>query len=423
MRTVSVLTGLDVALRDGLSLPGKGRAAVLCNSTTVASSWVPTTLALARIPGVLLERILSPQHGFAAEKQDNMVASADGVHPRLGIPIVSLYGERREPRAEDLADIDALIIDLPDVGTRVYTFLVSAVLALRAARRCGVDVVILDRPNPIGGAIEGPVLRPGFESFVGNLDIPLRHGLTLGEGCLYGAWRAGLIQPPAVAHGHDFGWLRVVRLAGWTRDLYFDETTLPWTMPSPNMPALSTAIVYPGQVMLEGTNLSEGRGTTRPFEIFGAPWLDPAAVLRELAGRGWGPGEAGTPLAGMLLREVAYEPTFQRYKGQLARGFQIHVLDRHTYRPVHATVALLDAIRHTHEEFAWRQPPYEYEYTRMPIDLICGTDRVRQAIDGGAANAAGSPSAATRAVEDLLAGRPDEGESFRERARPFLLYD
>jgi len=312
MRTVSVLTGLDVALRDGLSLPGKGRAAVLCNSTTVASSWVPTTLALARIPGVLLERILSPQHGFAAEKQDNMVASADGVHPRLGIPIVSLYGERRE-RGEDLAGIDALIIDLPMSARALH------VPRLGGARSASRTAVRRRRRHP--GPAEsdrrrdrGPGSPPGFESFVGNLDIPLRHGLTLGEGCLYGAWRAGLIQPPAVAHGHDFGWLRVVRLAGWTRI------------------STSTRRRFPGRCLAQHARALDGdrlprAGHARGDEPLRRPRDDAALrdLRRALAGSrsrsagtrrpGLGAGRGRHSARRMLLREVAYEPTFQRYKG------------------------------------------------------------------------------------------------------------
>ena len=428
-----VLTGLDRVLRDGLSLPGKGRAALLCNATTVSSAWIPTAEALAHIAGIRVERVFSPQHGFAAEKQDNMIASADGVHPRLKVPIVSLYGERREPRAEDFTGVDALLIDLPDVGTRVYTFLVSAILAMKVAARCGLPVFVLDRANPIGRGAEGPVLEDDLHSFVGVTDIPLRHGLTLAEGCLYGAWRAGLITAPPQAW-RSFGqagaqgmaaseWLHVVPLEGWRGELYFDETGLPWTIPSPNMPTLDTAIVYPGQVMLEGTNLSEGRGTTRPFEIFGAPYLDPPVLAEQLVSRGWVTegatswrlagtlhGSPSSPLAGAHLREVSYEPTFHRYAGEMVRGFQIHVVDRPAFRPVSFTVALLDAIRRTHPAFAWRQPPYEYEQERLPIDLICGSDSVRRSLDAG-------PSA-----EELIRGWEPGLAAFRERVHPLLLY-
>jgi uncharacterized protein YbbC (DUF1343 family) len=390
------ILGIDRVVRDSIALPGRGRAGLLCNATTVTSDWVPTAEALRGVTGLRLERIFSPQHGFAAEKQDNMIESADGVHPRLGIPIVSLYGARREPPPAALDGLDCLLIDLPDVGTRVYTFLVTALLVLRAAAARGLPAIVLDRPNPIGGAVEGPVLEDSFRSFVGMVDVPLRHGLTAGEFCRYGCGRLGL------PGGSEF--LRVVPLEGWERRPFHDETGLPWTMPSPNMPSLETAIVYPGQVMLEGTGLSEGRGTTRPFEILGAPDLDPARVIEALR-------PDADLLAGARLRVVAFEPAFQKHAGRLCRGFQIHVVDRRTFRPVAATAALLVAIRHARGgALDWREPPYEYETERRPIDLICGTDAVRRAIDTGA-----SAGAIAAAWEAGVA-------AFRERARPHLLY-
>jgi uncharacterized protein YbbC (DUF1343 family) len=391
-----IVLGIDRALRDGLVLPGRGRAGVLCNATTITSDWVPTAEALARVPGLRLERVFSPQHGFAAEKQDNMVQSVDGVHPRLGVPIVSLYGARREPDPAALEGLDVLIIDLPDVGTRVYTFLVTALIVLRACAARGLPAIVLDRPNPIGGAIEGPVLEDAYCSFVGMVDVPLRHGLTAGEFCAYGCSRLGL---PAGTDG-----LRVVAMENWRRSRYHDESGLPWIMPSPNMPALDTAIVYPGQVMLEGTNLSEGRGTTRPFEIFGAPFIDPPRVQEALR-------DESELLAGTHLREVAFEPVFQKHAGRLVRGFQIHVTDRRRYRPVAATTAILCAIRRTHgESLAWREPPYEYEPERMPIDLIGGTDRVRVAIDAGVP------------AREIVESWGDELAAFRERVRPWAIY-
>lgn len=404
----SVLTGLDRVLAGGLTVPGQGRIGLLCNAHTVSQSWQPSAEALATLRGVRLERILSPQHGFAAEKQDNMVESADGVHPALGVPILSLYGERREPTPAQLAGLDALVVDLQDVGTRVYTFVNTALLCLRPAAAAGVPVIILDRPNPIGGAREGPVLEGGFSSFVGLLDVPLRHGLTLGELCLYGAARMDL--PDAGS-----GFLRVVELAGWKGRPYFDHTGLPWVPLSPNMPSLETALVYPGQVALEGTNVSEGRGTTRPFELCGAAYVNPAAVRSVL--RSWGylaaaQGAPGTVLAGTLWREVAFEPTFHKDAGELVRGFFLHVLDRAAYRPVAATLALLAAIRHCHgDRFGWARPPYEYDHDRLPIDLIYGTDTVRQAIEAGAP------------PEDIAEGWTAPVDAFAERAQPYRLYD
>lgn len=412
-----MLSGLDRVARDGLPLPGRGRVAVLCNATTVSASWVPTVELLQSLPGVQVVRILSPQHGFVSDKQDNMCESDDCLHPRCGIPIVSLYGERREPGGAALADIDALIVDLQDVGTRVYTFLTTAVLSLRAAAARGLPTIVLDRPNPIGGAVEGPVLEKEFESFVGACAVPLRHGLTAGEFCRFAA------ATGAAASGTEA--VQVVPLEGWHRAQYHDQTGQPWTMPSPNMPALETAIVYPGMVALEGTVLSEGRGTTRPFELWGAPWIEPERVLAVLAEAGYlrtpassaqptgsiAAGEVGSPLAGALLREVAFEPTFQKFAGELVRGFQMHVLARDAFRPVAAALTLLWAVRRAHpDEFAWREPPYEYEWKRLPIDLIFGTAEIRRAIERG-----DDPAA-------IVARWAPPIDLFLERAREHLLY-
>lgn len=387
-----IRTGLDRVVDEGLALPGRGRAAVLCNNATLTRDFRGTPEALLGVRGVHLDRILAPQHGFAGEKQDNMVESGHGTHPGTGIPIWSLYGETREPTPEMLRDLDAVIIDVQDVGTRVYTFLISALYLLRAADRAGVPVWVLDRPNPIDGVtLEGPVLEPAMESFVGCIPVPLRHGLTAGEYCLMGRDLLGLSLE-----------VQVIRAEGWTRHLYFDETDLPWALPSPNLPTVDTAVVYPGGVMLEGTNLSEGRGTTRPFELFGAPWMRPrdvAAVVRRWA------------LPGAVLRDVAFQPTFHKFAGDTVRGFQVHVTDRRQFRAVTQYAALFAAIRAVHrDEFAWRQPPYEYERERMPIDLIAGTRRLREAIDEGAE------------PHDLEAGWALELREFADRRRPYLLY-
>ncbi len=420
----SVLTGLDRVLQEGVRLPGQGRFGLLCNASTLSRQWIPTAEALHDLAGGRLARIFSPQHGFMAEKQDNMIESADTVHPLLHVPIVSLYGRRRDPAPGTLADLDALLIDIQDVGTRVYTFLNTALLCLQRAAEAGLPVIVLDRPNPLGSRREGPVLTAGFTSFVGLLDIPLRHGLTAGELCRYGAWRLGL-------PGRGSGFLDVVPLSGWSPSpegthSYHDQTGLPWVSPSPNMPTLESAIVYPGQVALEGTNLSEGRGTTRPFEYCGAAYVDPAAVRDTL--RNWGClagesrpassgprstawGREGSVLDGLMLREIAYEPTFHKDAGESVRGFQLHVMDRNRYRPVAASVALIAAIRACHAEaFAWAEPPYEYEHDRLPIDLIFGTDEVRRAIEEGLA-------------PDAIAGRwTGSVEAFEKRVGPHLLY-
>jgi uncharacterized protein YbbC (DUF1343 family) len=385
-----VRTGLDAVARDGIRLPGRGRAGLLCNNAVCDSSFRGAPEVVRDLPGLTLARIFSPQHGFAGEKQDNMVESGNGIHAGTGVPLVSLYGRVREPEPAMLDGLDALLIDLPDVGTRVYTFLATALLCLRACAHAGLPVIVLDRPNPIGGdQVEGPVLRPEFASFVGLIPVPQRHGLTAGEYCRFGARTLGL----------DLD-LTVVACDGWRRDMLFPETGLPWVMPSPNLPTFEGALLYPGMVMLEGTNLSEGRGTTRPFELWGAPWLDPARIPDAL----WrGPG--------YVLREVAFQPTFHKWAGETVRGFQVHLTDAAAFRPVATATALLAAVRRNHpERLAWKEPPYEYEFDRLPIDLIAGTDALRIAIESDVD--AGTIAASWRADE----------EAFREARRPFLIY-
>jgi uncharacterized protein YbbC (DUF1343 family) len=384
-----VRTGLDRIAEEKLAVPGKGRVGLLTNNAAVDRHFRPSPEVVRAGGGLQLDRVFSPQHGFAGEKQDNMIESRDGVHPGTGVRLISLYGRVREPEPSMLDGLDVVLIDLPDVGTRVYTFLTTALLMLRAASRASLPVVVLDRPNPIGGSrIEGPVLREGFESFVGMIPVPLRHGLTPGEYCLYGAAAMRL----------DLD-LRVIRMEGWRREAHQDETDVPWVMPSPNLPTLEGAEVYPGQVMLEGTLLSEGRGTTRPFELFGAPWLDPPAV------------RAGMEERGFLLREVAFQPTFHKFTGDTVRGFQVHVTDRRIFEPVAFTVSLLAAVRRAHPDRPlWRDPPYEYDTTKMPIDLIAGTDRLRIALD-----------ARTRA-DTIFDQWREEVESYRAGREPYLLY-
>ncbi|MFN8547996.1 MAG: DUF1343 domain-containing protein [Candidatus Eisenbacteria bacterium] len=369
-RTLSLVTlGLEVLLRDGVALPGRGRVGLLCNNAVTDRALRPTPDLLNTRRDLKLERIFSPQHGFAGEKQDNMVESGDGLHPSTGVPMVSLYGRVREPEPSMLEGLDAIVIDLPDVGTRVYTFLTTALYVMRQAARAGLPVIVLDRPNPIGDAVEGPMLSPDFHSFVGAITVPLRHGMTVGEYCRFGAreWKLDLD-------------LRVIAMEAYDPNGYFETCGLPWIMPSPNMPTLETAVVYPGGVMLEGVNLSEGRGTTRPFELFGAPWADPPALAQAV---GAVCRDAG--LGGFALREVAFDPTFHKFRGETVRGFQLHVTERRAFRPVATYAAIFAAFLRVHpDHFAWREPPYEYEVERLPIDLIAGTDRLRRDLTMGA---------------------------------------
>jgi len=371
LRSARVLSGLDSLARAGLKqLKGK-RVGLLMHPASITADLRSAREVLHDRCGAKLAALFGPQHGFAGEKQDNMVESGHMVDAEYGIPIFSLYSETRSPTPAMLERVDVLVVDLQDVGTRVYTFEWTTALALEACAAAGKSVVILDRPNPLGGIeVEGNLIRAGFESFVGLHPVPMRHGLTLGEMAL--VVNARLARRP----GHTSCELTVVPMAGWRRGMWFDGTGLPWVLPSPNMPTLETAVVYPGQVLLEGTNLSEGRGTTRPFETFGAPWLDARAVAKRIARR---------RLPGCVFREHNFEPTFHKFKGEVCRGFQIHVTDRKRFKPYLTTLALLQDVVAVHpDRFEWRKPPYEYVTDRLPIDVLTGDPAVREAIESGA---------------------------------------
>ncbi len=336
--------------------------------------------------------LLGPQHGARGEKQDNMVESAPFTDPRTSVPVHSLYGEVRQPTPDMLDGLDALVFDLQDVGVRVYTFVWTMTLAMEACREAGLRFVVLDRPNPIGGALrEGPVLRAGFESFVGLHPVPLRHGLTVGE--------------MAKMANAEFGIgceLEVVQCEGWERGTWFDGTGLPFVPPSPNLPTLDSCTVYPGMVLLEGTNLSEGRGTTRPFETFGAPFLDARAVAEKLQDQ---------ELPGVKFRACHFEPMFQKHAGALCGGAQLHVTDRTVFEPVRTAVTILQAVKElVPSDFSWRDPPYEYETEKMPIDILWGSDALRVGIDAG------------RTADAILAGVGDEVRAFEELVGEYLLY-
>jgi len=343
------------------ALDGK-RVGVVCNPASVDSGLRHVADLFARHPKAQLAALFGPQHGFRSDVQDNMIETAHGEDGIRRVPVYSLYSETREPTAKMLEGLDVLVIDLQDVGSRIYTFIYTMANCLIACRRHGVKAIVCDRPNPIGGAqFEGPMLVPGFESFVGQYPIPMRHGMTIGELAQLFNTEFGI--------GAD---VHVEKMSGWNRGMYFDDTHLPWVIPSPNMPTLDTAIVYPGTVLFEGTNVSEGRGTTRPFEITGAPW----AVAERFADRMNAQG-----LAGVFFRPAVFEPTFQKHAKKTCAGCQIHVLDRREFMPVETGVALIIAYHDTDPaRFAWRQPPYEYEHTKMPIDILAGSSELREKI-------------------------------------------
>lgn len=386
-RRPRVESGLEVLARDRPRWLKDRRIGLLMHPASVTSSYTSARDVVSGLCQGYLRALYGPQHGFAGEKQDNMIESGHGVDPGLGIPIHSLYSDTRSPTPEMLDDIDVLLVDLQDVGTRVYTFEWTTALAMEACAVMGREVVILDRPNPIGGTLlEGNLIREGYTSFVGLYPVPMRHGLTLGElAALVNARLAGLsgarARPKPRRDGAGIRCpgkcdLTVVPMRGWRRRMLYPDTGLPWVLPSPNMPTFDTALVYPGQVLLEGTNLSEGRGTTRPFEIFGAPWIDVRAVRTRFEKR---------RLPGLILRPHSFEPTFHKFKGEVCHGFQIHVTDTAAYRPYVTTLALLQEVIALHgDRFAWKGPPYEYVTDRSPIDVLTGDPVVRQALEAGA---------------------------------------
>ncbi len=385
-------TGLERLLRHPQLLAQSGNLALLYNQASTDSRLRPAPDLLNNAFPGRLKVLLGPQHGVAGIEQANMVETGHAIHPLLGIPVFSLYSEIRKPTASMLKDIDTVIIDLQDVGTRVYTFAATAMHIMEACAEADIAVLILDRPNPIDGRdIEGNLLDEEFSSFVGPYPIPMRHGLTLGE----------LMHLYNEEHGIKCS-LRVIPMAGWDRDMYFEHTGLPWVLPSPNMPLIETALVYPGQVILEGTNLSEGRGTTRPFEIFGAPYIEPRALIEAI--------EPET-LQGVILRETGFSPTFDKWAGQLCKGFQIHVQDRRIYRPYRCSLAIIAAILKLYpQDFKWIEPPYEYVSDKLPIDVIIGDSKIRMDLEQG------------RSVSDMEKEWQQELNKWIKIRSRFLLY-
>lgn len=357
-----VSTGLEQLAASPPASLNDQRIGLLCNSASVNREFVHARQLMHRLFGSRLRALFSPQHGLFAEKQDNMIESKDGRDTELAIPIFSLYSHTRKPTRFMFEHIDTLLIDLQDVGTRVYTFIYTMSYCLEAASRYKKKVIVLDRPNPIGGdRVEGNILNPAWRSFVGRYPLPMRHGMTIGE--------------LALMFNKEFGIhcdLEIIPMSGWKREMLFPETDLPWIAPSPNLPTPTSALVYPGQVIWEGTNVSEGRGTTQPFEIFGAPYIDPDRV------RG---GLDESHLEGCVLRTLAFEPTSNKWQAEVCRGFQIHVTDARRYRPYRASLAMLQAIIGCHpDRFDWKAPPYEYEYERLPMDLIIGDQKIRKQV-------------------------------------------
>ncbi|MFC1640161.1 exo-beta-N-acetylmuramidase NamZ domain-containing protein [Gemmatimonadota bacterium] len=387
----TVLTGLANILSGARPDLRSVKLGLIAHPASVTDDLTASADALLAA-GYDISATFGPQHGMRGEKQDNMIESTTFVDPQHGFPVHSLYGDVRKPTAEMLGGLDALLFDLQDVGVRVYTFVWTMTLAMEACREAGVKFVVLDRPNPINGIVrEGPTLRPGFESFVGLHPVPLRHGLTTGELAKLANEQFGI--------GCE---LDVIACLGWKRTDWFDDTGLPFVLPSPNLPTLDSCVVYPGMVLLEGTNLSEGRGTTRPFEIFGAPYLEPQLLVDRLS---------SLNLPGVLFRPCYFEPTFQKFAEEICGGAQFHVTDRLVFRPVETAVSILHTVKHlAPEEFQWRPPPYEYEHEKMPIDILWGSEALRTTIDSG------------RSPDELMRQSGLDLVEFENLVDPYLLY-
>ncbi len=392
-----VETGLDVLLGEGPAIAGLApgsRLGILLHPASVTRFGEHLVELWAERSDLDAVRLFSPEHGIWGEAQD-MEAVGHAVEPTLGVPVVSLYGDDEaslRPATADLDGLDAVVCDLQDVGSRYYTFVYTMAHVMEACRDAGLPCVVLDRPNPIDGlTLEGPPLDPGLTSFVGRYPLPVRHGMTPGELARLFNERYGV--------GCD---LRVVPMAGWSRGMAFAQTGLPWVPPSPNMPSCSTARVYPGGCLVEGTNLSEGRGTTLPFELVGAPWLDAGALTRTLREE---------RLPGVAFRQAAFRPQFQKHAGAVCRGVQVLVRDPEVFLPFRTYLALLRAAIRQGDPFDWRRERYEFVDDRLAIDLLLGVPWLRDELGGN--------------VPWIELERRWEAdlESFREERAPFLLYD
>ena len=394
--SATVRTGLDVLLADNerlRALHGQ-RVGLLVNPTSVTASLEHAIEALQKA-GLNVVRLFGPEHGVRADAQD-MEAVDESTDPLSGLPCISLYGHTLEslrPTPSQLSDLDVVICDIQDIGARYYTYVYTIGLMMAACGEAGIPAIVLDRPNPINGiAVEGNLVDPDLRSFVGMQPIATRHGMTAAELARffvrYGGWECEL---------------DVVPMEGWRRSMWFDDTGLPWVMPSPNMPTLDTATVYPGQCLLEGTTLSEGRGTTRPFELFGAPYIDASSVVETLQ---------SFALEGVIFRPTAFRPTFQKYAGQTCRGFQLHVTSRDEFSSLTCSYAILAALlKHHPDHFQWRQKAYEFVADRLAIDLLTGALSVREALEDGAE------------PEDVVATFESDRAEFEARRRDCLIYD
>lgn len=355
-----VRTGLDVLLTEHISELKGRRVGIVANHASVTHGLVHISDALSEA-GVVIGALFGPEHGVRGDVADGEPIE-DAVDERLGVPAFSLYGKNRFPTPESLQLIDVMLIDLQDVGARFYTFLYTMANVMEACGKHDVPVWVLDRPNPISGLnADGPMLEPEFSSFIGKYPIPMRHALTIGE-------LAQLFKSKFDVQCD----LNVVRMQGWSREMWFDQTGLPWVLPSPNMPSVDTATVYPGLCLIEGTNVSEGRGTVRPFETFGAPWINSQDIRKTLL---------DYKLPGVTFREAYFTPNASKFQGQRCAGLQLYVTDRNVFRAPLTGVAVVCALQKLYpDEFAFRPPSSD---GRRFFDLLCGTAKVREAVERG----------------------------------------
>jgi uncharacterized protein YbbC (DUF1343 family) len=359
---MAVVTGLAKLAHNPALVSEYGRLGLLYNQASIDTSFRESPDVLFEFFQTRLTTLFGPQHGVGATEQDNMIETGHTLHRRLGLPIYSLYSSTRRPTPEMLQNVDAILVDIQDVGTRVYTFCATVCFLMEVCAGLGKAVIILDRPNPINGVdVEGSVLEPEFASFVGPYPLPMRHGMTVGELMSYYNQMFGIKCD-----------LKIIRMEGWNRNAYFDQTGLTWAFPSPNMPTIETAVVYPGQVLLEGTNLSEGRGTAKPFEIFGAPFLNPEKISASIEKKA---------LDGAVLRIIEFRPVFNKWMDKRCLGFQMHVTDRNHFRPYRVMLAILSSIIRNNVEFKWSDPPYEYVFDKAPIDVIIGDGSTRKSLE------------------------------------------
>jgi len=385
-----VQLGLEKLLEHG-AVRG-ARVGLICNQASVDHGFRHAADLLHEHPEIQLTALFGPQHGIRGDVQDNMIETGHAVDRKTGLPIHSLYSETREPTDAMLQEVDVLVFDMQDVGCRIYTFVYTLANCMRAARRLGKKVIVCDRPNPINGAnMEGNLLEPEYASFVGQFPLPTRHGMTVGE-----------LAQMFNEHFKIECDLEVIPMVGWQREFWHDDTDAPWVMPSPNMPTLDAATVFPGTVHFEGTQVSEGRGTTKPFELIGAPYIDPDAYADALNALG---------LRGVFFRSCVFQPTFQKHAGVSCGGVQIHVTDRDSFEPWMTGIAMAKFAHDMYpNDFRWKVPPYEYVFDKNPFDVISGTAKIREAFEKGT-----ELDAIVAETKAPLAG-------FKELRAPYLLY-